>query len=120
MRFIYSLTVLAVLASCSYIKPARSTTTGGSAKMLAETRATKDKAFCGDYAHMSAMIMENRQIGVPISRALGFFNSGSGFDKLMHVVVVEAYKTPAFSAPRDRTEAIIEFANRQHALCLQA
>lgn len=119
MRIVHSLAALAVVASCSSTAPSSSTTPNKISNTLAETVSPKDKLFCGDYAYMSAMIMESRQIGVPMSRALGVFAAQSGFDELMHMVVVEAYKTPASSTPKDQKKAIVEFSNRQHALCLQ-
>ena len=87
---------------------------------IADQVAPRDGTLCGDFSHMAAMIMEGRQVGVPISSAMEVFRTDSASDKLFRALVKAAYQSPDYLTDQHRRNAVREFANKTYLQCLKS
>ena len=87
---------------------------------IADQVAPTDGTYCGNLSSMSAHIMESRLAGVPMSKAMQVFSSGSDSDLIYRSIVVEAYSSPNYASVTYQRSAIREFANRFYVMCLRA
>jgi hypothetical protein len=66
----------------------------------------------GEFAHL---VMSNRQLGVPISAALGTTD-----EDLLKSIILQAYTEPRWSTDSSRLRAAQDFRNTVEVMCYQA
>lgn len=88
---------------------------------VASDEVTKDE-FCNAIGAMGASIMERRQAGVPMSSLmLKIENSGSTPEmiKVARAAVMDAYRSPLFTLPEFKQDAIDTFRNTLEFACYE-
>lgn len=71
---------------------------------------------CAVLADLAEVIMESRQIGVPLGEALAL----AGGNELIEAVVMSAWERPRFSVPENQQREAEEFRDNWHLACLQS
>lgn len=77
--------------------------------------AQAEQASCQQIGELARMVMEKRQEGVSMSVLMGIAKD----NKLIRVMVVEAFKRPDFSSDEYKKREQIKFRNAFESLCYQ-
>lgn len=75
---------------------------------------------CTVLAKTSAVIMQARQSGAPMSNLLDIVNGAPESDrKILRLIVMAAYESPGFQSEEYKERAAMDFRNQIHLMCLQ-
>lgn len=78
-------------------------------------------AFCSSQGKLASTIMQGRQNGVPIDKALAIAATAKApADDLTRGLVLDAYDHPRWTTPAIREQTIREFANQVTLTCIKA
>jgi hypothetical protein len=75
-----------------------------------------DRASCEDFENLAKKIMTGRLAGVAMSDMMRV----SKKDKLMDMLIMEAYESPMYTTESYKTRAISEFSNKTYMRCTKA
>lgn len=75
--------------------------------------ANAEMASCDNIAGLARKVMEGRQRGVSIRDMMNVSKN----NRLLKLMVIDAYKTSAFSTPKYRTKAANEFEGKWYLIC---
>jgi hypothetical protein len=78
------------------------------------TAETSRTALCAGFAVLAAVVMEGRQIGVPLGMALGDTSPDSTIGR----VILGAYEQPRYTTARVQQRVIADYRDEVHMLCL--
>ena len=74
---------------------------------------TSDQDLCVRFGETAGLIMENRQVGTPISTLMEIADG----NELMIELIMEAYDSPRYSTPGNQANAVLDFANEAMSAC---
>jgi len=76
--------------------------------------------FCSELSRSSNLVMEARQLNVPLLDALNIIpkHAPDSLKKLLTTINIEAYKSPLFSTDENKEIAITEFGNKIYLECI--
>lgn len=74
---------------------------------------------CKAYSDLAATMMEARQKGMPMSKAMDPDGDGTLVEEPFMSMVVLAYEEPHFATERMQQRAITDFQNRIHLMCVK-
>lgn len=83
---------------------------------LSLTAQAKDEVSCDQIAELAGVVMNNRQIGVPMSNMWGIAKGNVFIEGMIKL----AYDQPQFSTSRHQTQAVNEFKNEFFMMCVQS
>ena len=90
--------------------------------------ASKDnpyiKQYCSEVSDVAALIMLQRQSGVPIKETIKpkserTTKEGKHVAKLVEAIALDAYSIPMYNTEQYKKQAIIQFANDTYVVCMK-
>lgn len=88
------------------------------------TYAFNDKhdKFCQSVASLSKSIMEARQNGADVTKAMNVFKDEEkpATRKMMQELVISAYEKPRYSISSNKVQAALDFKNETYIACIRA
>ncbi len=76
----------------------------------------EEQATCETISELAEVIMENRQHGVSMARAMG----ASEGSELVETIVIQAYEHPGYTTAEYQNRAVSEFTDEWYLACVKA
>jgi hypothetical protein len=104
------------------------TTLAFSAFLVAQTQVQAENLFppgapiglCTDsFGQLTRAIMEARQSGTTLERALEIANENEALSKATTIVVLDAYEQPKYESPSVIHKVVVEFGNKWVMQCIK-
>jgi hypothetical protein len=77
---------------------------------------------CREFSKLAALIMENRQHGVPLTSVIEKIegiNDKPEVKSLLINLTIQIYKTPRYNVEANQQEAITEMGNEAYLMCIE-